>query len=562
MDLAKEPADYYPDQLSGRPGAVRLPPRRALLVGLVLFTMAIELWMAARWRVLWPDTVDYLRVSQALEQGDPRPLIHQFGPNLYPLVLVELHRAGLDWLRGGQGWSILLASLTVLPLFGWLRRQFDDQVAFVACLLYALHPKLMLHGPLIIRDPTFWFLMVLTLYLGWRAVLELTLWLFLAAGIAWGAAAYTRTEGLLLAAPLGLWCLFRWPAAAARQRLLLGAVAGAAMLPAWIVLMNVTLLHGYPHWVTFRQDYFEMLQGSPSSHEMILPPGPQDTSPPPARGFGPILQTAGATALKIPARLVHAFTWSYACLVVLGLWLWRRVFFRRDQLAMLPFHLLLWLLIGWRLAAVPVSDDRYYLPSVIVTTPCAALGLLAIARWLARLTAARVAWSPPRRAALVGGLLLAFVLIGTHDRSLRRREWMCHSKDLGQWIAKHCGPRPRFAGGPSEMRLVAYYAQADEAPNFNRYSYRGKSLLWTIEQLKPDVLLLWDKDKDRGESPGWRKLLEEHAELGLCCVPSDQLPASCRNVAGDAGEDVKELVLAVRKELLAKPPATVQAAQR
>ena len=111
-----------------------------------------------------------------------------------------------------------MTALTVLPLFGWLRRQFDQQVAVVGCLLYAVHPKLMIHGPLVIRDPTFWFLLVLTLYLGWRAVLELKPWLFLAAGVAWALAAHTRTEGLLLAAPLGLWWFFRWFAVAGQRR--------------------------------------------------------------------------------------------------------------------------------------------------------------------------------------------------------------------------------------------------------------------------------------------------------------------------------------------------------
>ena len=181
-DLGQGPAESFPNRLSGPVGAAGLPGAGRCWPRLVLFCLAMQLWTASRWHVIWPDTVDYLRVSQALDRGDPRPLADQFGLNLYPLVLVLLHRAGLDWLWAGQCWSMAMASLVVLPLLGWLRRQFDDRVALVGCLLYALHPKLMIHGPLIIRDPTFWFLLVLTLYLGWRAVLELKPWLFCAAG--------------------------------------------------------------------------------------------------------------------------------------------------------------------------------------------------------------------------------------------------------------------------------------------------------------------------------------------------------------------------------------------
>ena len=59
---------------------------------------------------------------------------------------------------------MLIASLTVVPLWGWLRRMFDDRLAVIACLVYALHGKLIAISPLIIRDSTFWFLLVLTLY--------------------------------------------------------------------------------------------------------------------------------------------------------------------------------------------------------------------------------------------------------------------------------------------------------------------------------------------------------------------------------------------------------------
>ena len=86
----------------------------------------------------------------------------------------------------------------------------------------------MLYSPLTIRDPMFWFLFLLTLYWGWRAVVEVRIGLFCAAGIACALAIHTRTEGLLLLAPLGLWVMFRWPAVAGcRLRLVLGGLLAA-----------------------------------------------------------------------------------------------------------------------------------------------------------------------------------------------------------------------------------------------------------------------------------------------------------------------------------------------
>ena len=62
------------------------------------------------------------------------------------------------------------------------------------------------------RDQTFWFLFVLSLYLLWRAVTEVRLWLFIAAGVTIPLAAAMRFEGLLLLIPLGLWSCWRWRA--------------------------------------------------------------------------------------------------------------------------------------------------------------------------------------------------------------------------------------------------------------------------------------------------------------------------------------------------------------
>ncbi len=87
---------------------------------------------------------------------------------------------------------------------------FDDRLAVIACLVYALHGKLIAISPLIIRDSTFWFLLVLTLYYVWRAVGELRIGFFLAAGVALTLAVHTRTEGWLLLIPLLGWGACRW----------------------------------------------------------------------------------------------------------------------------------------------------------------------------------------------------------------------------------------------------------------------------------------------------------------------------------------------------------------
>jgi hypothetical protein len=151
--------------------------------------------------------------------------------------------------------------------------------------------------------------------------------------------------------------------------------------------------------------------------------------------------------------------------------------------------------------------------------------------------------------------LAAFVLVGTHEYSLQQRHWMQQRAELGQWIARRLGPRLRLAGSVRDIRLVSFYAQAEEVPDIDRYPYQGDGLLWTIGQCKPDVLLLWGRENDAEDPPLWRELLDRHAELGLCRIPAGQLPPSCR--------DAEELVVAVRKELLTqRQPTATHAARR
>ena len=75
-------------------------------------------------------------------------------------------------------------------------------------------------------------------------------------------------------------------------------------------------------------------------------------------------------------------------------------------------------------------------------------------------------------------------------------------------------------------------------PDADRYSYAVQDLAGTIRACRPDVLLLWGQPSD---AASWQRILNQHAELDLCRIPSAQLPPSCRGEEG--------LVIAVRREL-------------
>ena len=207
--------------------------RPLLLLGLVLLCLAPRALMAWKLGGVCPDGVAYIRLAELLDQGQGREFLRLAGVNPLPLVLVVLHRLGLDWEVAGSLWGVLMGAAVVLPLFGWLRRQFDRRVALAGCFLYAVHGELIRWSPEVLRDPTFWFLFTLGLYLLWRAVTEVRLGLFFSAAAAIVLASATRFEGLLLLVPAAGWSVARWRALEqGRARLAVGALACLGAVPA------------------------------------------------------------------------------------------------------------------------------------------------------------------------------------------------------------------------------------------------------------------------------------------------------------------------------------------
>src|SRR5215469_9002514 len=71
------------------------------------------------------DAVFYVDLARHYEEGDVAAGLGRLGLNLYPPVLAALHQLGVSWEDAGKWWGVATAALAVLPLYGWIRRQFD-----------------------------------------------------------------------------------------------------------------------------------------------------------------------------------------------------------------------------------------------------------------------------------------------------------------------------------------------------------------------------------------------------------------------------------------------------
>lgn len=482
--LATPPSDF-PDLLaSPRPFIQAVPPAHWLLAGLVLLCLAPRAIEAWKIDTLCKDGVFYVQLAEGFERGDIEAGLGRLRLNTYPLILSLLHRLGLDWELAAEGWGVVISSLAVLPLFGWIRRQFDDRVAIAACFLYAVHPKFLEWSPEAIRDPTFWFFWNCSLYATWRAVSEVRLAWFAAAGAAATMALHTRFEGWFLYLPLVWWSACRcWSLAQGRRKVVWGALLAFAICPAILLLTNVSLLRNSPRWelgnfsrleyvALWYQSVVKNYAGSqpdvsaPESPVAALVLSPQP-APAAAAPLAPPVERADITMPRMPARktamvflnaLRRGIGGLFAISWLVGFVYWRRIWLRRDQLVLFVMALCIGSAIWIHLWYAQATSSRYFLTIDILASACAALGWLKLCEWASwgveRLGRSRMA----ARAALAAGVILT-IGVGCGEAFTNPYTGRQRDAALGRWLKERSDARPRLAAG-SSMQLVEHYASA------------------------------------------------------------------------------------------------------
>jgi hypothetical protein len=538
------PADYPNRLVDPRPAQPSLPAARWLPLLLVLLCLVPRAAMALRIPGICPDGVLYVNIAQNLEAGHLREALQAMALNIYPMILMVLHRLGLPWELAGALWGVAVSSLVVLPLWGWVRRQFDDRVALVACLLYAVHPKFIEWSPEVMRDQTFWLLFMLAIYWLWRAVTEVRYGWFIAAGGAITLASLTRVEGLFLLVPLTLWTAWRWLAlgnvsprpsgegpgvracqgaskdtslfladsphpnplpkgegticdslpkgeGAGRRKLLLGAILCVAVFPVALMLANLFWLGGHSGWAAIRLDVLARAQAwlrSLVSHAADI--STDDTLDRP--------MTVGRMIWVFIPTLARGLGPVFALLMFGGIVGWRRLWSRRDHQALFCTALVImggiWVQLWFDKAICP----RYALPIVLMGSPFAALGFLWLAAGLARMVARRkitaVAWTA---LALIAAICLGDAMTGNSKYFATRRTAM----ELGRWLGRQCPAPPKMVGPLGLTAIISHYAH--DGPHVMLGSDASDTIILNaVSHFDADVVLLRP----------WKQLTAERCE--------------------------------------------------
>jgi hypothetical protein len=514
--------DDFPNVLADpQPRHTAVAAARWLLLGLFVLCVVPRLLMAQKITDVCPDGVLYIQLAKSLERGDVQGSLHEMRLNTFPVLLLGLHRLGLPWELAGKVWGVFISSLTVLPLFGLARRQFNDRVAVVACLLYAFHARMIQWSPELIRDPTFWFLFTLSLYLLWRAVTEVRLTFFALGGIALVLSFLTRVEGIFLLLPLTLWSAWRYAALRAdRRRLVQGVAVALLAFPVFFVVLNITWLHRHPHWEFSRVTPFEITQGWLQYIAGRSPNLPMVEAP--------LRMSARELSWEFLHTAEQGLDVVFALLMFAGIWFYRRIWLRSDHQALFYTSLMVTAGMWIHLWYAQISSNRYILPVVLMGCVFAAQALLSLSvlcgriiRWLG--------WGENPQGLILAGLLLAVGTVGTSEALSCNFGYRASEPQLGKWIHARFGPAPNLLGSDGVTMVIGYYAQGDYRvfPIFASDS----AVLTMTRQYQPDaVLLLVTKRMRRMKPDHYRPLLEKMKELGFEAVDPSQLPSGCERL--------------------------------
>ena len=479
--------------------------------------------MALRIPSVCVDGVVYINAARALESDKPQAALWEGGLNVYPVILMLLHRTGLDWEAAAALWGVTVSSLVVLPLWGWARRQFDDRVALVACLLYAVHPRFIIESPEVMRDPTFWFFFMLAIYWLWRAVTEVRYRYFAVAGAAITLASLTRVEGLFLLIPLVLWTFWRWLALAEqRGKLLAGAVLCVGAFPLLLALINVVWLCGHADWA--------MIRLSPLARVRAWLESAVGGQTQRADNFGPPLHV-GRMLWRFFPTLTRSLSPVFALLMFGGMWGWRRVWWRRDHQALFCTALVvlagIWVQLWYETYTKSISP-RYALPIVLMASPFAALGLLGLLHRIPQMMG-KLGWQAPSvRAVIVPVLLLAVApgMVDVLNNTLTHAGTRQMMIEVGCWAKREFAAGPTIVGPLDLAPVVGYYAGSNLYAKY-RYGDSDAVILALAARTNADVVLL---PAGEPQEPDRRTPLTEGLKrLKLEPVGPDVLPQTSRD---------------------------------
>jgi 4-amino-4-deoxy-L-arabinose transferase-like glycosyltransferase len=491
----------------------------AAIFVLVFIALSARLFFLLTVGAICPDGPLYLKAGHLLATGNWEAAFSSWKWNPLVILLGVAEYLGADPLWVGRCWNVLIASLAVLPLYGWIRRQYDERIAIVAALVYAVQASLLQWSHELMRDPTFWFALFLAVYCIWRAIEAVQIRWFVASGFTVFFAMIARKEGIFLLLPLVAWPAYRfYKLRTGKGRLTIGFILAATIVAVLCLSHSLTPPRNRSFVSQSRQDckrvgnHLKQLVLSSKKVDAATKDLSSDEKKPSPR-FGPLADEF----INWGVTLVRSLTPLPGLLLLAGI-IWFRTLWRR-----IDHQPLFWVafLIAF-VAFTPRVHVRYLLPVLLFGLPFIAMAIIKTVSWLDGKIKDKTDWSD-RTVSRMMMTLVALLLFSCFAESTIKLNDYRDRQFWADWLSsvrEEYGPNLTFMAYEPITRFAQYYAKSGSSfPVVRNHAYARSEKV--LAEKRPDILIL--RDRDFGND--WKKILSKSRSYGYRQLsPIDEIP--------------------------------------
>jgi hypothetical protein len=468
---------------------------RRLLLAVVLLAAVLHAISIARSFLPAQDGLKFIRIARQF-QNDPWPDVvrdtdqHPLYPALVAVVepvIAVFRGAGPDTWRIAAQVVASLASLAILfPLFGLTRSLFDERIASMAVVIYALLPVPAEVGHDTLSDSLGLLAIVLSLRYGALALRSGDWRLALAAGLAGGVGYLARPEAAL--APLAV--SLAWVYTAARRLRSRTVIVSPALLA--LGLSVLFLVGGYALVKGQVSEKLALRNGAALGSQQavirtvpqLLPRGLND----PRWDFSP-KEDSDRTPIRHPLRALEwmaiewwdELCWGFAVMTIWGLARQRFILGlcrnreavdsgQAERLVLAAFAAVFMLVLLRHTSALGYLSGRHTLPLVAISAPWAAAGTFVCMRGLG----VKLPWSPRLAWAIAGvGTCLVILTLALYQLRPGHPTRGGHFA-AGRWLAEHARPGDMVLDTRGWARFIS------RAPGYDYWHVRQALTDWHL----------------------------------------------------------------------------------
>ena len=176
---------------------------------LLIISLSVRIYLSFFTYVIKNDSVAFMQNAKFFASGDfSSGLGHDYHP-LYSLIMAALYKVVPNMELSGTITSVLFGTLTVIVFYLIGKSVFDRKISFVSAIILAFHPYAVRFSADIISDSTYYFFFISALGLGYFAITNRKLLLFVLTGICSALAYLTRPEGIGIIIIVAFWCALK-----------------------------------------------------------------------------------------------------------------------------------------------------------------------------------------------------------------------------------------------------------------------------------------------------------------------------------------------------------------